>query len=88
MTRHEDVQWVHEDNVLATSKRHSEDHILQQNTTNNNNHVLMASNTSNLLHNNTSANGITFVDNLLHQTNDNIKPKNVTVKKKFIFQIT
>jgi len=76
------------DNVLATSKRHSEDHILQQNTINNNNHVLLASNTSNLLHNNTtSANGITFVDNLLHQTKDNIKPKKVTVKK-CIFQIT
>jgi hypothetical protein len=72
-----------EDNVLATSKRYSEDHILQQNTiNNNNNHVLLASNTSNLLHNNTtSANGITFVDKLLHQTNDNIKPEKVTVKK-------
>jgi hypothetical protein len=71
-----------EDNVLATSKRHSEDHILAQNTINNNNHVLLASNASNLLHNNTtSANGITFVDSLLHQTNDNIKPKKVRVKK-------
>jgi len=72
-----------EDSVLATSKRHSEDCILQQNTiNNNNNHVLLASNASNLLHiNTTSANGITLVDNLLHQTNDNIKPKKVTVKK-------
>lgn len=78
-----------EDSVLATSKRHSEDCILQQNTiNNNNNHVLLASNASNLLHiNTTSANGITLVDNLLHQTNDNIKPKKVTVKKS-IFQIT
>jgi hypothetical protein len=78
-----------EDNVLATSKRHSEDRILQQNTiNNNNNHVLLASNASNLLHNNTtSANGIILVDNLLHQTNDNIKPKKVTVKNAF-FQIT
>jgi hypothetical protein len=41
-----------------------------------------ASKASNLLNNNTtSANGITLVDNLLHQTNNNIKPKKVTVKK-------
>jgi len=77
-----------EDSVLATSERNSKDHILQQNTINNNNNqVLLASNASNLLHNNaTSANEITFVDNLLNQTND-IKPKKVRVKK-CIFQIT
>jgi hypothetical protein len=73
------------DNVLATSERHGKDHILQQNAINNNNNnnqVLLASNASNLLHNNTTlANGITFVDNLLNQTNDNIKPKKVRVKK-------
>ena len=84
-----------EDNVLATSERHSKEHILQQNTINNNNNnnnnnqVLLASNEYNLLHNNTtSANGITLVDNLLNQTNDNIKPKKVGVKKMHFFQIT
>lgn len=77
-----------EDNVLATSKRHSEDPILQQNTINNNNQVLLASNASNLLHNYmNSANGITFVDKLLHQTNDNIKTKKVTVQKNAFFRL-
>jgi hypothetical protein len=50
--------------------------------------VLFASKASDLLHNNkTSGNGIMFVDNLLHQTNNNIKLKKVTVKK-WILQIT
>jgi hypothetical protein len=78
--------WFIEDNELATSKRHSENHVLQQNTINNNNHVLLASNASNLLHNNTTyVNEITHVDNLLCQTNDNIKPKKVTVKNNALF---
>ena len=74
-------------NVLPTRERNSENHVLLHNTvcsSSSNNHVLLARYASDLLHNYTTlVNCIPLVDNLLNQTNDNIKPKQVTVKNAF-----